>query len=136
MLLAFVAVSFTGHKGGALTHGEQYLDEVYGLFLPSEKSENDTTEMVRKRFTEIDSALVYEDMVKPLLEENCVACHGAKKQNGGLRMDSISTILKASNSGQMCISGSAQKSELIHRMELDVSNIPRMLPETDPIPES
>ena len=41
----------------------------------------------------------FESHVRPLLAENCVACHGAKKQEGGLRLDSRASMVAGGDSG-------------------------------------
>ena len=35
-----------------------------------------------------DGTALFEKKVRPVLVEKCVACHGAEKQKGGLRVDS------------------------------------------------
>lgn len=41
----------------------------------------------------------FETKIRPVLHEHCVACHGAEKQEGGLRLDSPHFILKGGDSG-------------------------------------
>lgn len=41
----------------------------------------------------------FEAKIRPLLLDNCVSCHGAKKQESGLRLDSRAAILKGGDSG-------------------------------------
>lgn len=41
----------------------------------------------------------YVREIKPLLREKCFACHGAWKQEGGLRLDTASNIQKGGDSG-------------------------------------
>ena len=52
------------------------------------------------------------DRVKPLLAEKCVSCHGAAKQEGGLRLDN-SDVLKGGDSGPALVPGNPDKSLLI-----------------------
>ena len=39
--------------------------------------------------------------IAPLLLENCLACHGAKKAEGGYRVDSYDELLKPGDSGEI-----------------------------------
>ena len=55
----------------------------------------------------------FERRVRPLLLEHCVTCHGAKKQESGLRLDSRAAILKGGDSGPAARSESPQTSLLI-----------------------
>ncbi|MBE2283440.1 MAG: PSD1 domain-containing protein [Prosthecobacter sp.] len=41
----------------------------------------------------------YEKDIKPLLKERCYACHGALKQKGGLRLDTVATLKQGGDSG-------------------------------------
>jgi len=55
----------------------------------------------------------FEKQVRPVLVEHCLACHGEKKQEGGLRLDSRETLLKGGDSGPVVVSGKPDESELI-----------------------
>ena len=45
----------------------------------------------------------FEERVRPLLAEHCHACHGAKKQQSGLRLDSRAAVLKGSDNGPVVV---------------------------------
>jgi hypothetical protein len=51
--------------------------------------------------------------IKPILAERCFACHGALKQNSGLRLDSGPLILAGSDSGPVIVPGKPAESLLI-----------------------
>src|SRR5262245_57862170 len=55
----------------------------------------------------------FETKVRPLLAENCYKCHGAKKQRGGLRLDSRAAILQGGESGPVVVPGHPEKSLLL-----------------------
>src|SRR5262249_50285603 len=50
---------------------------------------------------------------RPVLADNCFACHGEKKQQAGLRLDSLSGILKGTEDGPVVVKGEPEKSPLI-----------------------
>ena len=52
----------------------------------------------------------YERDVKPLLMQKCSACHGALKQNAGLRLDAAALIRKGGDSGPAVVPGSTSES--------------------------
>jgi mono/diheme cytochrome c family protein len=62
-----------------------------------------------------DSALVefFEGKVRPVLEAHCVNCHGPTKQKAGLRVDSLSALLKGGDSGPAIEPGKPEASRLI-----------------------
>lgn len=58
-------------------------------------------------------------IVEPLLKTRCVSCHGADKQEGGLRLDSLAAVLKGGDTGPAIIPGDAAKSLLIRAVRFD-----------------
>ena len=57
---------------------------VLGSALPSAEPANPSAEGIE----------FFEKKIRPLLADNCVKCHGAEKQKGGLRLDSLEMALK------------------------------------------
>lgn len=56
----------------------------------------------------------FETQVRPLLAAKCLECHGDKKQESGLRLDSRATVLKGGDSGSPAVvPGQPEKSLLI-----------------------
>lgn len=55
----------------------------------------------------------FEKRVRPILAENCFACHGEKKQKAGLRLDSRAALLKGSETGPVIVPGKPAESTLI-----------------------
>jgi mono/diheme cytochrome c family protein len=55
----------------------------------------------------------FESRIRPLLVERCVECHGAKKQKGGLRLDSRAAWQKGGDSGAVIAPGDPESSLLI-----------------------
>ena len=66
--------------------------------------------------------------VQPLLIHRCQACHGAKKQQGGLRVDTRSGLLSGGDSGAAIAPGQSAASLLIHvvaGLREDVARMPK-----------
>jgi mono/diheme cytochrome c family protein len=55
----------------------------------------------------------FEMQVRPLLVEQCQQCHGPRKRQGGLRVDSRAALLRGGDSGPAIVPGQPQKSRLI-----------------------
>jgi mono/diheme cytochrome c family protein len=56
----------------------------------------------------------FAKQVRPILEANCLKCHGADKHKGGLRLDSRAALLAGGDSGPAVVTGSkAADSRLI-----------------------
>ena len=45
-----------------------------------------------------DSIYVFEDLIYPVFEEKCIACHNKNQEYGGLNMQ-YENIIKGGNSG-------------------------------------
>ena len=54
----------------------------------------------------------FEDNIRPLFIERCLKCHGERKQEAGLRLDSAAALLKGSENGAVIVPGSSAKSRL------------------------
>jgi len=55
----------------------------------------------------------FEKEIRPLLARRCHECHGEKKQEGGLRLDSRQSILAGGDTGPAIVPGKPQQSLLI-----------------------
>lgn len=109
----------TGHWGGSLTHGEDYLS------FSNKAYEKPIIE-------NIDDALVYTDIIEPIFAEKCWACHSAKKQKGELRLDGEKWILKGGETGGLLIPHKSTESDLYQRLVLDTSDDDHMPPSRKP----
>ncbi|APZ95905.1 Planctomycete cytochrome C [Fuerstiella marisgermanici] len=70
----------------------------------------------------------YERDIKPLLREKCAACHGALKQEAGLRLDAAKLIHKGGDSGAVIDVANAANSLLLDRVTEEDADV-RMPPE-------
>ena len=55
----------------------------------------------------------YAKQIQPLLAKHCYECHGSKKQESGLRLDSIAAMKEGGVRGEAVLPGEAEKSLLI-----------------------
>ena len=74
----------------------------------------------------------YATHIKPLLASRCVACHGALKQAGGLRLDTAKLANQGGDSGPAFRPGDAAASLLIERVTSADSSL-RMPQEGEPL---
>ena len=77
-------------------------------------------------------SLVYTGIVKPIFASTCVSCHGEKKQKKQLRLDSLPAIMKGGKDGVVVVPGNVDKSDLIDRITLDLSDDDHMPPKGKP----
>jgi mono/diheme cytochrome c family protein len=60
------------------------------------------------------TGLTFDKDIKPIFEKSCVKCHGAEKQKGKLRLDSLEASLKGGENGESIVKGNSAKSPLVH----------------------
>ncbi|MEC3906653.1 c-type cytochrome domain-containing protein [Tamlana sp. 2201CG12-4] len=108
--LLFVA----GHNGGSLTHGSDYLFE----HAPNPIRTLAGMKPVRERVIDLDSALVYEDVIHPIFESKCNVCHSNDKAKGDLLLTDAESIMNGGESGAVIVGGNAKESELYRRITL------------------
>ncbi len=101
----------TGHLGGALTHGSDYLTAAL-------KNNSNTADQPQKVISNIQEAKVYADVVQPMLQSKCYGCHGPQKQKGSLRLDNPEWMMKGGKNGPLIMAGKGDQSELIKRLLL------------------
>lgn len=110
-----ILVLVTGHLGGNLTHGED--------FLSFDKPKKESKQIAFNQNT-----LVYADIIAPIFEEKCVACHGKTKQKGKLKLDQIENVLKGGKNGFYHGSEEGKMALMSHRMRLPLSDKQHMPP--------
>jgi len=108
LLVIFILVNFTGHLGGTLTHGADYLSS--SVLFDKQKA--------KKKLTDINEAYVFADLVKPILQEKCSGCHNDSRKSGNLSLETIPAILKGGKHGPGIQPGDLGGSEIIKRISL------------------
>jgi uncharacterized membrane protein len=118
--LIFLLVIITGHLGGTLTHGEDYL-----TFNPGKEQQQ---KVARKPIENVQAAVAYTDIIKPILSSSCYSCHGETKQKGKLRLDLPELIMKGGKNGEIVKPSQPSESEMITRLLLPMDHKKHMPP--------
>lgn len=66
----------------------------------------------------------FESQIRPVLATNCIKCHGAKKQRGGLRLDSLDSMLRGGESGPAIVPGAPDESLLVDAIRQTTIQMP------------
>ena len=129
-ILFFVLISFTGHQGGNITHGQDYLVEPLPNSVKSalgfETFEEKEIALNEKNW---EKALIYENVVEPILNNNCVSCHNPKKTKGELLLHTEEGILAGGENGDVVAADRASESEIHIRMTLPMDDDDHMPPD-------
>jgi len=108
LICTLLAMFWTTHQGGTLTHGSNYLTQ----YMPDGL----------KRWSGLEqtpaAGSFYAKHINPILDSNCVACHGEGKVKGGLRLDSYALLMRGGQDGPVIVAGQPEKSVLLTRVTL------------------
>lgn len=126
-------LGFAGHAGGNLTHGDDYLWAYAPGIVQAAAGYEPTATAAEVDLTgrEPDSVLVFTELLQPMLELRCVACHDDARQNGGLRLDAAHHVLAGGRGGPIVTAGEPMSSEWLRRVTLPRSNRKSMPPKGD-----
>lgn len=130
-ILVLLGIFIEGHLGGTLTHGQDYLLEYAPAFIKNKLAEKE--EFGKIDLTKRDSIFVYKDLMEPIFEEKCWACHNSNKKRGSLNMEHPDSLLKGGENGQILIAGNSTESELFKRVTLSQKSQKYMPPVGEPL---
>jgi uncharacterized membrane protein len=102
LIISAVAITITGHLGAELTHGEGFLTEPY------RKQSQNRIALIDNP----DSAIVFRDVIQPILNEKCSSCHNSNKAKGELILTAYSSLVKGGENKDCLVPGNAAKSLL------------------------
>ena len=60
--------------------------------------------------------VTYATDIKPIFDKSCIKCHGAEKQKGKLRLDSLEAALKGGEAAKVIEPGKSADSILVHNV--------------------
>lgn len=124
-----LTLTITGHLGGNLTHGENYLTEVLppdlqsllGIEIQLEKG----PQLLEENWNE---AVLYSEVIQPILNQNCKSCHNPRNKKGGLDLTTMKGLLEGGEDGLIFTSGDSEHSELFARLVLSKEDEKHMPP--------
>ncbi len=134
VLTLVLLISVTGHLGGNLTHGENYLFDYAPDFIQELMgSENSETKIPFVFPEEPDSTLLYEHVLEKVLIQKCASCHDDATRKGGLIITTREGLLEGGENGAVLQAGSAMGSELFKRISMDPASRKFMPPKGAPL---
>lgn len=110
---AVLVVSWTGYRGGQITQGEDHLTQYMPELLRHAIGLGEKPPTV-----EAAAGSFYLARVQPIFDDQCVNCHGPKKQKSNLRLDSFGWLMRGGKHGTAIKAGNAQASDLFRRITL------------------
>ncbi|MHA8087397.1 c-type cytochrome domain-containing protein [Aquirufa sp. Wall-65K1] len=101
-----------GHFGGNLTHGGNFVLEP----------------LIKSQSVPLEEAVVFQDVIQPILEKKCVACHNPDKIKGELLLTDAKSMAMGGKTGPLWVAGKPELSLLIQRAHLSIDDKKHMPP--------
>ena len=133
-LLLFGSVGvmgFASHDGASMTHGSDYLTQYAPASLRKVMGLDEGKPDAPVSTAGVDP-VVYPDIVAPILERRCVACHKEGKAKGKFRMDQYDLLVKGGKEGPGIEPGNSKESNILVRIHLPEDDDEHMPPEGKP----
>lgn len=112
-----VCIVLAGHFGATLSHGENFILEPV---------------MAQKKQVPFEEAMVFDHVVKPIINEKCISCHNPSKIKGNLLLTDIESMEKGGKTGSLFLPGSPDSSLMIARILLPLADKKHMPPANKP----
>jgi uncharacterized membrane protein len=116
--IVLISLIFTGHLGGSLTHGSDFL-------VPPPPNQWFSPTTLEKKSISMNSTAF--EAASIIFESKCYTCHGKNKQKGALRLDTKEALIKGGENGKI-ISDNASNSLLIEKLLLPLDDEDHMPP--------
>ena len=116
--LSVLVLMIAGHFGGSLTHGSDYLTQYMPQPLRTLAGLPAKEKPLLVYTGNIEEAIVYKDLIHPILEARCVSCHNDDKLKGELKMATFEDLLKGGENGPALEAGNAAESRMYEYITL------------------
>ncbi len=113
--LTMLLLTITGHFGGSLTHGEDFLTK------PIQKEKKVVV-------ADVNQLMIYADLIQPIIKKKCYSCHNEGKKKGDLIMTTLEALIKGGEEGPAIVIGNADQSAMIQRVHLPIEDDKHMPP--------
>jgi hypothetical protein len=134
LAFAFGLMVWTGHGGGSISHGDDFLTEKMPVRLrqwlgisaaapaptqaDSVKTGASPAPHAGPGSASPANPAFYAVHIAPLFERSCVSCHKQAKHKGGLRMDTYAELMQGGEDGPVVVPGKPDSSDIIRRLKL------------------
>lgn len=123
--ITIISLIITGHLGGSITHGNDFLQISSDEAAPAQSLESTDQE--------IDSnAVFYTAFIAPIIKDKCRQCHNPARKKGGLSVDTTEDLLKGGKDGQVLTPEAPLESALWQRLQLPQEEKKHMPPAAKP----
>jgi uncharacterized membrane protein len=121
LIVSGILLIATGHLGGSITHGEDFL-------MPPPMAEWFVKEGAAVHPIVLTKETLGYEAIANIVDRKCKSCHGPGTQKGKLRLDSPEEILKGGKHGEVIAASLPAESHLIENILLPIDNEDHMPP--------
>ena len=138
LLLAVGMMGYAGHEGGKMTHNNDPFGALLNSLKDSGGGSGEGIEAAAFAAKPVEERLAYEEVVVPILQSKCYACHadadknpsGRRKIKGKLVMTSMEALAKGGSSGEPAVTpGDLENSSVHYAIHLPPDEDEHMPPE-------
>jgi uncharacterized membrane protein len=119
-----IIITLTGHLGGQITHGEEYLTEPFQAIINVESSKEESLLSI----SNIAEKPIFNSLIQPILNSKCISCHNSKKSKGKLVLDNFEALQKGGKNGIIIDYKNPELSEILVRIHLPENEKKHMPP--------
>ncbi|MEM9159339.1 MAG: c-type cytochrome domain-containing protein [Verrucomicrobiota bacterium] len=129
MVVAICLLGVASHDGGSITHGRDYLTK----YMPNGMRPFFGLAVEEKELiASADELRVFEHVIQPMVEQNCLSCHNPDKLKGELNLETYEGHLAGGEIGPAIVPGDLDESEFYFRITLPRDDEEFMPPDEKP----
>jgi len=121
-----VTITITGHLGGQITHGDQYLTEPFQIMMDGELS-NEETLLSSSNASE---GPIFNSLIQPIFNSKCISCHNSEKSKGELALHNFESLQRGGKNGMIINYENPELSEIFVRIHLPKNEKKHMPPKS------
>ena len=137
-LAAAGLMTVAGHLGANMTHGDDFLTApIEQYFSPKATRAARGGPALAPNAPapeQPEASTRFDRLIRPILQQTCVSCHGESKTKGGLAVHTYEALMAGGDTGPSIIAGDPENSEFIIRMRLPIDDEDHMPPAKKPQP--
>lgn len=131
LLMTLILLVVAGHFGSEITHGRDFLSRHAPASLRALLGQSAPPKAAAVP-ADFRKRQLYAEVIRPILQDRCTACHGPEKRKGDLDLDSLANARKGGENGPSFVAGKADESQIIERILLPLDDDQHMPPDGKP----
>jgi uncharacterized membrane protein len=132
LFTTLVLLVITGHLGGSISHGNDFLTRYCPLRGKDELEQSAARRSTPPTARAVLNQPVFAGIIEPILQQRCCGCHGPQKHKADLRLDTMGGLMRGGQDGLVIKAGHAKESPLVQCMLSPWDSDGHMPPEDHP----